>query len=149
MLIGPYKNKPQWNFNRNASTVVEGNTFENFVCEMLCISSRTQCVTIVISYLQKQSRLVHYRNSRLQWTWVKEINLGFQWKIIWHAIPEYTENSRINIIKWLKLIYTKNIFRWINDIVYRKSLTIVSQLKGNHYICVNKVINHVRNIRSW
>ena len=44
LLIGPLRNKVQWNLNRNSNIFIEENTFENFVCEMLPISSRPQCV---------------------------------------------------------------------------------------------------------
>ena len=37
-------NKPQWNFNQNSNILIEENTFENVVCEMLFISSQSQCV---------------------------------------------------------------------------------------------------------
>ena len=37
-------NKLQRNFNRNSNIFIEENTYENFVCGMLFISSRPQCV---------------------------------------------------------------------------------------------------------
>ena len=38
------RNKLQWNSNRNSSIFIEENIFENVVCEMLSISSRSRCV---------------------------------------------------------------------------------------------------------
>ena len=38
------RNKLQWNANQNSSIFIEENTFKNFVCKMLCILSRPQCV---------------------------------------------------------------------------------------------------------
>ena len=37
-------NKFQWNFYRNSNIFIEENTFENVVCEMSAILSRSHCV---------------------------------------------------------------------------------------------------------
>ena len=44
------RNKLQWNSNRCSNIFIEENTFENVVCEMLSISSRPQCVKVMMSY---------------------------------------------------------------------------------------------------
>ena len=38
------RNKLQWNFNRNSYILILENVFENVVCKMAFISSRSQCV---------------------------------------------------------------------------------------------------------
>ena len=38
------RNKLQWNFNRNSNVLIQENAFENVVCEMASIVSRSQCV---------------------------------------------------------------------------------------------------------
>ena len=43
-LIGPIKNKLQWNFNWNSNIFIQENAFEKVVCEMAAILSRPQCV---------------------------------------------------------------------------------------------------------
>ena len=39
-----FRNKLQWNFNRNSKIFIQENAFENVVCEMVSISSRPQWV---------------------------------------------------------------------------------------------------------
>ena len=44
LIIGPLRNKLQWNSNRNSNIFVQENAPENVVSEMASILSRPQCV---------------------------------------------------------------------------------------------------------
>ena len=47
MVIGPLKNKLQWNCHLNLNIVIQENTFGNVVCKMAAILSRPQWVDIM------------------------------------------------------------------------------------------------------
>ena len=42
------RNKLQWNFNRNSYIFIQEKAFENVVCQMVAILSRSQCVNICV-----------------------------------------------------------------------------------------------------
>ena len=44
LLIGPLRNKLQWNLNRNSNIFIQENAFESVVCKTVAILSRPQCV---------------------------------------------------------------------------------------------------------
>ena len=47
LLIGHFRNKLQWNFNRNSNIFIQENAFESVVCETAAILSRPQWVNEV------------------------------------------------------------------------------------------------------
>ena len=50
-----FRNKLQWNFNRNSNIFIHEIAFENRVCEMASILSRPQCVKLVYPILMNQT----------------------------------------------------------------------------------------------
>ena len=51
-LVRTLKNKLRWSLNRNSCIFMQGNAFENVVCEMTTILYRPQCVIHHIHYLE-------------------------------------------------------------------------------------------------
>ena len=54
-------NKLQWNFNRNSNIFIQGNAFENVVCEMASILSRPQCVLTILKI--QQITIINHKSS--------------------------------------------------------------------------------------
>ena len=80
-------NKFQWNFSRNSNIFIEENTFENVVCKMLFISSRPQCVNIMIMETLSDSPFGNYlrclkANMMSLWCRSNRFRLSLQRKVI-------------------------------------------------------------------
>ena len=69
LVIWTFGNKLQWNFNKNSYIFIQENAFENVVWKMATISSRPQCVKlilIIITFLQTLiSKLMSFTMTRL------------------------------------------------------------------------------------
>ena len=99
-----FRNKLQWNFNRNSNIYIQEIAFENVVCKMASILSRPQWV--------KHSRLVSHLPSWVSglnqtgyqpviecyklWKWFVVFIMGLNWVIkALSSVPEYTHTSRL------------------------------------------------------
>ena len=76
-----FRNKPQWNFNRNSNIFIQENAFENIVCEMASICLGLNVLTEMI-FMTKQHFMTcgyHYTSTfdslralETEWSWWRQ-----------------------------------------------------------------------------
>ena len=64
-----FKNKLQWNFNRNSDSFIKENAFEKVVCEIAAILSQPQCVNQYCKCTQVSlwHNVIHLQYCTNQW----------------------------------------------------------------------------------
>ena len=73
------RNKLQWNFNQNSNIFIQENAFENVICEMTSILSRSQCVN---RKRENQYGLVLITLSNFLKTYTLPYSWASHWKLI-------------------------------------------------------------------
>ena len=122
-LIGLLLNKRPWIFNRNSDILIQENAFENTVCEMAAILSRSQCVSVPLG-LNMATILIYLPDAPIhylkQWwlTMNKDFSHSFQWKLnpneIWIKMQWFS--NKTNIFEYVFKTATMLLhFEWLKS----------------------------------
>ena len=88
-LIGPFRNKLQWNLNHNSYIFIQGNAFENIIWKKVAFFSRPHCDNPLIGVITAHT---------FMWMWliIHVLNLGLAPVplSIFRSNSKFNENSK-------------------------------------------------------